>query len=194
MQFSRRNVDNKSRLVVNSVIVSECDNRKRWWDLFPHFSNYSTILYSGPCCPWSITLDASADVIKMFPQYFGRYNPTGKIYHRAPVYINKNGLFLFVNKKGAWSANDKVNDRGLLRGTGTGNDGNCVASVTNLALWDKHDWRSANIRVSCIQGTRDSAYMTSTQSMYLSVQPYICFHLKIFRLVLGTRFHTRRRL
>ena len=163
MQFSRRNVDNKSRLVVNSVIVSECDNRKRWWDLFPHFSNYSTILYSGPCCPWSITLDASADVIKMFPQYFGRYNPTGKIYHRAPVYINKEGLFLFVNKKGAWSANDKVNERGLLRGTVTGKDGNCVTSVTDWALWNENDWRSANITVSCIQGTRDTAYM------YLSV-------------------------
>ena len=95
-----------------------------------------------------------------WPQYFGRYNPTGKIYHRAPVYINKKGLFLFVNKKGVWSANDKVNERGLLRGTGK--DGNCVASVTDWALWDKHDWRSANITVSCIQGTCETAYMTST--------------------------------
>ena len=152
MQFSRRNVDNKSRLA-NSVIVSECDNGKRWWDLSTHYSNYSTILYSGPCCPGSITLEASTDVIKMLPllpQYFGRYNPTGKIYHRAPVYINKKGLFLFVNKKGAWSANDKVNERGLLRGTGTGKDGNCVASVTDWEVWDiVHYWRSANITVSC---------------------------------------------
>ena len=125
---------------------------------------YSIVLYSGPCCPWSITLDASADVVMKWPQYFGRYNPTGKIYHRAPVYINKKGLFLFVNQKGAWSVNDLVNELGLLRGTGIGKDGNCVASVTDWALWDIHDWRSANITVSCIQDTRDMADMFPLQS------------------------------
>ena len=106
-----------------------------------------------------------------WPQYFGRYNPTGKIYHKAPVYINKKGLFLFVNQKGVWSANDKVNDRGLLRGTATGKDGNCVAFVTDWEVWDIHYWRSANITVSCIKGNRETAYMTSTQSIYFTVKP-----------------------
>ena len=101
-----------------------------------------------------MTLDASEAVIKKWPQYFGRYNPTGKIYHRAPVYINKQGLFLFVNQMGAWSANAKVNELGLLRGTDTGKDGNCVASVTDWEVWDNHDWRSANITVSCIKGSQ----------------------------------------
>ena len=111
------------------------------------------IFYSGPCCPGSITLEASAAVVKKWPKYFGRYNPTGKRYHRALVYINQHGLFLFVNSKGAWSANQVVNERGVLRGTGSSRVGNCVASVTDWNLWDKHEWRSANITVSCIQGT-----------------------------------------
>ena len=155
-----------------NVIMTEGDGKPGWDNL--KFV-YSIILYSGPCCPWSITLDASADVVMKWPQYFGRYNPTGNIYHRAPVYINEKGLFLFVNQKGAWSANDLVNELGLLRGTGTGKDGNCVASVTDWALWDIHDWRSANITVSCIQGTCETAYMTSTQSVYLSVKPYFSY-------------------
>ena len=104
-----------------------------------------------------------------WPQYFGRYNPTGNIYHRAPVYINEKGLFLFVNQKGAWSVNDLVNELGLLRGTGIGKDGNCVASVTDWALWDIHDWRSANITVSCIQDTRDMAPIQSHQSNRMSI-------------------------
>ena len=82
----------------------------------------------------------------------------------CPVYINEKGLFLFVNQKGAWSVNDLVNELGLLRGTGIGKDGNCVASVTDWALWDIHDWRSANITVSCIQDTRDMADMSPLQS------------------------------
>ena len=106
-----------------------------------------------------------------WPQYFGRYNPTGKIYYNAPVYINKKGLFLFVNQKGAWSAHDKVNELGFLRGTDNGKDGSCVASVTGWEIWDIHFWRSANITVSCIQGNRETANMTSTQSMYFTVKP-----------------------
>ena len=100
-----------------------------------------------------------------WPQYFGRYNPTGKIYYKSPVYINKKGLFLFVNQKGAWSAHDKVNELGLLRGTDNGKDGNCVASVTGWEIWDIHFWRSANITVSCIQVNREIANMPSTQSV-----------------------------
>ena len=124
-----------------------------------------------------------------WPQYFGRYNPTGKVYHRAPVYINKKGLFLFVNQKGAWTANDLVNELGLLRGTGTGKDGNCVASVTDWALWDIHDWRSANITVSCIQDTRDMAPIQSHQSNRMSIieeegHPYSPGNSH-FRLALG---------
>ena len=113
------------------------------------------IIYSEPCCPGSITLDASAAIVKKWPQYFGGYNPTGKRYHGSPVYINQHGLFLFVNSKGVWSANNKINEWGVLRGTGTGSSrgGNCVASVTIWKLWIKHEWRSANITASCIEGT-----------------------------------------
>ena len=113
------------------------------------------ILYSGSCCPGSITLEASAAVVNKWPKYFGGYNPTGKRYHGSPVYINQHGLFLFVNSKGAWSANNKINERGVLRGTGTGSSrgGNCVASVTIWKLWIKHEWRSDNITASCIEGT-----------------------------------------
>ena len=110
------------------------------------------ILYSGSCCPGSITLEASAAVVNKWPKYFGGYNPTGKRYHGSPVYINQHGLFLFVTSKGAWSANQVVNERGVLRGSGTGTS-NCVASVTDWKLWDNHKWRSANITVSCNQGT-----------------------------------------
>ena len=115
---------------------------------------YCKLSYLEPCCPWSVTLEASAAVIKKWPQYFGRYNPTGKRYHRSSVYINKHGQYLFVNKKGAWSANDVLNERGFLRGTGRKNDksGKCVTSVTDWKLWEHDVWRSANITVSCVQG------------------------------------------
>ena len=122
---------------------------------FDKLSSIVGPLFLGPCCPWSVTLEASAAVLKKWPQYFGRYNPTGKRYHRSPVYINKHGQYLFVNKKGAWSANDVLNEHGVLRGTGRKNrkgNNNCVTSVTDWKLWDNHEWISANITVSCVQG------------------------------------------
>ena len=111
-------------------------------------------IYSGSCCSGSITLEASAAVVTKWPKYFGQYTPTGKRYHRSPVYINKHSRYLFINKKGAWSANDVLNERGVLRGTGrkNGMGGKCVTSVTDWKLWDNHEWRSANITASCVQG------------------------------------------
>ena len=121
---------------------------------FDKISSIVGPLSLGPCCPWSVTLEASAAVLKKWPQYFGQYTPTGKRYHRAPVYINKQGRYLFVNKKGAWSANNVLNERGVLRGTDrkNGKGGKCVASITDWKLWDNHEWRSANITASCVQG------------------------------------------
>ena len=65
----------------------------------------------------------------MWPQYLGEYQPKDEEHNGAQVFVNSEGLFLYVNDNGDWSANTVINDRGVLRGTDNG-AAHCLATVT----------------------------------------------------------------
>ena len=100
-----------------------------------------------------MTLEAGGDVEAVWPQYLGEYQPTEEDHNGARVYVNSEGLLLYMNDKGDWSANTVINNRGVLRGADTGNRSEpCVAAVAEWRYWDKDQWTPADISVSCDTG------------------------------------------
>ena len=86
----------------------------------------------------------------MWPRYLGEYQPTEEDHNGARVYVNSEGLLLYVTDKGDWSANTVINNRGVFRGVDTGNTSEpCVASVAEWRYWDEDRWTPADITVSC---------------------------------------------
>ena len=102
------------------------------------------------CCPGSVTLEAGGDVEAVWPRYLGEYQPTEEEHNGARVYVNSEGLLLYVTDKGDWSANTVINNRGVFRGTDTGNRSEpCVATVAEWRYWDEDQWTPADITASC---------------------------------------------
>ena len=100
-----------------------------------------------------MTLEAGGDVEAVWPQYLGEYQPTEETHNGAQVYVNSEGLLLYVTDKGDWSANTVINNRGVLRGADTGNRSEpCVAAVAEWRYWDEDQWTPADISVSCDTG------------------------------------------
>ena len=100
-----------------------------------------------------MTLEAGGDVEAVWPQYLGEYQPTEETHNGAQVYVNSEGLLLYVTDKGDWSANTVINNRGVLRGADTGNRSEpCVAAVAEWRYWDEDQWTPADITVSCDKG------------------------------------------
>ena len=73
-------------------------------------------VFTYRCCPGPIALEAYGAAAKMWPKYFGPYDPTGEKYNRGEVYRNRFGRLLYVHDGGKWSANNVINDKGVLRG------------------------------------------------------------------------------
>ena len=73
-------------------------------------------VFTYRCCPGPIALEAYGTAAKMWPQYFGPYDPTGEKHNGGEVYRNRFGRLLYVHDGGKWSANNVINDKGVLRG------------------------------------------------------------------------------
>ena len=86
----------------------------------------------------------------MWPQYLGEYKPQEEEHNGAQVFVNSEGLFLYVNDNGDWSANTIINDRGVLRGDNQGAVP-CLTSVTQWRYWDdkQEKWEPSDISVTC---------------------------------------------
>lgn len=73
-------------------------------------------VFTYRCCPGPIALEAYGAAAKMWPKYFGSYNPTGEKHNGGEIYKNRFGRLLYVHDGGKWSANTVLNERGVLRG------------------------------------------------------------------------------
>ena len=73
-------------------------------------------VFTYRCCPGPIALEAYGAAAKMWPKYFGSYNPTGERHNGGEIYKNRFGRLLYVHDGGKWSANTVINERGVLRG------------------------------------------------------------------------------
>ena len=104
------------------------------------------------CCPGSVTLEAGGDVEAVWPRYLGEYQPTEEEHNGARVYVNSEGLLLYVTDKGDWSANTVINNRGVLRGANSENASvPCLDTVAEWKYWDEkyQKWDSGDISTTC---------------------------------------------
>ena len=103
----------------------------------------------------------------MWPQYLGEYQPTEEDHNGAQVYVNSEGLLLYMNDNGDWSANTVINNRGVLRGANSDNASvACLDAVTEWKYWDEKykKWDSGDISTTCGEhGTLFTRYRVSHQ-------------------------------
>ena len=115
---------------------------------------------------------------QLWPQYLGEYQPKDEDHNGARVYVNSEGLLLYMNDKGDWSANTVINNRGVLRGANSDNASvACLDAVTEWKYWDEKykKWDSGDISTTCGEhGTLFTRYLIIQGVPSISQTLFIC--------------------
>ena len=100
-------------------------------------------VFTYRCCPGPIALEAYGAAAKMWPKYFGSYNPTGEKHNGGEIYKNRFGRLLYVHDGGKWSANTVLNERGVLRGQAW------MWCLTTNSPFQNGEWRWFKSYIDC---------------------------------------------
>ena len=107
---------------------------------------------TSDCCPGAVLLIVSGAAADKWPKYYGRWKPKGYDLKGDQYYKNDFGNYLYKLENGKWSANSKVNERGVLRGGADGDgdqESQCLEDITHWKYWHEEEWQPAEITIVC---------------------------------------------